>query len=113
MKFQIFIDKDREEQVVVYVHQRTELTDKIEQLVLNSESIFSGYKEREIFPLNSTEIFCFTAEDNKVFATTEKDKFQLKFRLYELEQSLSGDFIKINKSFTKIKSKPHFLCEVF
>jgi DNA-binding LytR/AlgR family response regulator len=98
MKFQIFFDRDREEQVIVYAHQRTELTEKIEQLVLENKSVLSGYRDKEIFPLNISEIYCFTVINNKVFAVTEEERFLLKNRLYELEESINNDFIKINQS---------------
>lgn len=44
------------------------------------------------------DVYCFTTENNKLFAITESDKFLIKERLYTIEQSLSKDFIKINKS---------------
>ncbi len=97
MKIQIFIDKEREEQVIVYAHERNELVNSIEKLV-NPDNPLVGYKEREIIPINPEEVFCFVVEDNKIFAITENDSFQLKCRLYELEQTLSDDFIRINKS---------------
>lgn len=97
MKIQIFIDKNREEQVIIYAHERTELINSIEGLI-NNQNPLMGYKEREAIPLSPLEVCCFVVEDNKVFAITENDSFQLKSRLYELEASLPKDFIKINKS---------------
>ena len=37
-------------------------------------------------------------ENNKVFAITEKENYLIRERLYTIEQALSKDFIKINKS---------------
>lgn len=97
MKIQIFIDKNREEQVIVYAKERNELVEKIESLVKGADELI-GFKEREMIPISQQEIYCFVAEENKIFAITENDSFQLKCRLYELEKQLPEDFIKINKS---------------
>lgn len=97
MKIQIFIDKNREEQVIVYAHEKNELVEKIESLVKGEDKLI-GFKEREMIPISPCDVYCFVVEENKIFAITENDSFQLKCRLYELENSLSSDFIKINKS---------------
>ncbi len=98
MEIQIFIDKNEKERVEVYAHERNELVDSIERLLKEKKDYFVGYKDREMIPIVQSEVYCFIVEDNKIYAVTESDKFQLKCRLYELENSLSDDFIKINKS---------------
>ena len=75
-----------------------ELIEQIKSLVNESLSQINGFKEKEIFPLSLSEIYCFTVERNKVFALTQNDKFVIRERLYEIEKNLSHDFIKINKS---------------
>ena len=37
-------------------------------------------------------------ENNRVYAITDKDKLQLKYRLYQLEEAFSDSFVKINQS---------------
>lgn len=98
MKFKLFIDKNQEEQVLVYAHQKTKLTEAIEQMVAENTVELNGYKEREVTRLNANEIYCFIVENNRVFALTEKDKFQLRCRLYQLEETLADNFVKINQS---------------
>ncbi len=98
MKISVFIDKNREEEITIYAHEKTELLEQIKSLVNDYSSQIIGFKDSEIFQLKATDIYCFTVENNKVFAITENDKFLLKNRLYSIEQSLSSDFIKINKS---------------
>ena len=98
MEIQIFIDKKEKERVLVYAHERNELVNSIERLVNEPKDSFVGYKDREIVPLNRADVYCFIVDDNKIYAVTKTDKLQLKCRLYELENSLSSDFIKINKS---------------
>lgn len=98
MKCEIIIDESKEEKVIIYAHKKTKLTDSIEQLILEDSLEIIGYKERELTQLNTADIYCFTVEDNKIFALTENDKFSLKLRLYKIEENLPESFVKINQS---------------
>ena len=98
MKFKLFIDKEKEEQIIVYAHEKSKLTEQIEKLVSEKITELNGYKDREVIRLDVSEIQCFIVEDNKVFALTNKDKLQLKYRLYQLESEFDAGFVKINQS---------------
>ena len=98
MKISIFIDENREEEITVYAKKESPLLEQIKSLVTDYSSQINGFKEKEIYLLNISDIYCFTVENNKVFAITENDKFLIKERLYNIEKDLSSDFIKINKS---------------
>lgn len=97
MKFEIFIDKECEERVMVYAHEKTKLTDAIEQLVTETDALI-GYNGKQYAKLSFADIYCFTVEENKVFAVTENERLQLKSRLYRLEEIMPESFIKINQS---------------
>lgn len=97
MKCIITIDKEHEEEVLIFAHEKTKLIEDILNLI-NNENMFTGYSNGEIHRLNLSEICCFTVEDNKVYALTDKNKFLIKSRLYQIEEKLSGDFVKINQS---------------
>lgn len=107
MKIKIFIDKEHDEEVIIYAHEKTELVDKIERLVKGEESIFAK-RDRVSYNIELSDIVCFTAENNKVYAHTGKEAFEVEEKIYELEESLTDNFIKINKScianIDKIKS---------
>lgn len=98
MKYTITIDKNRDEEVLIFVHEKTEFIDKIESLLKETNPQIIGYKDNDIVPLNEKDIFCFTIENNKVYALTDKEKYTLKLRIYQLEEMLGKDFIKINQS---------------
>ena len=98
MRFRIFIDKEHEEEVLIYAHEKTPLVDKIEKLISDDTFELIGYKDREAVRLCINDVFCFVAEDNKVFAMTESEKFSLRFRLYQIEDNLSDNFIRLNQS---------------
>lgn len=98
MKFKLIIDEGHNEEVVVYAKEKSELIEKIEQLVNDSNFELVGYKNKEAVFLNASEVLCFAVFDDKVYALTEKDRFVLKLRLYQVEERLSQSFVKINQS---------------
>ena len=98
MKCKVFIDKNHEEEVVIYSHQRNSLVEQIESLVNSQEIEITGYKEQETVKLDLSEIFCFICEENKIYALTEKERFKIKLRLYQLEEKLPKNFVKLNQS---------------
>ncbi len=98
MKFRLFIGKDLDEEVIVYAKSENKLTQEIKRLCEEDDFELIGIKDRESVKLDLIDINCFVVEDNKVFALTDKDKYQLKYRLYQLEESLGNNFVKINQS---------------
>ena len=98
MKCTTIIDKNREEEIIIYLHERSELSDKIERLVLESDTELFGYLDRSIVKLDPKEIFCFFIEDGKVFAGIKDKNLRIMRRLYEIEQTFGTDFLKINQS---------------
>jgi len=107
MNIKVVVDKDREEEILIYVHKRSELVDKIERLVRGQESIIAK-RDRVSYNIELSAVDCFTSDDNKVFARAGKEILEVDEKLYELEETLSESFIKINKScianIEKIKS---------
>ena len=98
MKFTVFIDKSREEEVIVYAHERSCLTDKIEALVTDKSREIIGHRDGDAEILSCDSVFRFTVEEGKVFALTESGRYRIKERLYTVEEKLGSDFIKINQS---------------
>jgi len=101
MKFKLIVDADKEEEVVVTAHARTPLTDRIEQLVTQNaiSNRIAAYTEDEVLMLPFDQIACITALDGKPCVIDAKGRrYQIKLRLYELEEKLPEYFIRINKS---------------
>ena len=98
MKFRLIIDKSREEEVIVYAHEKTKLIEEIENLVKENNFELVGFVDREAVKLDLAEVYCFISENNNVFAICEKEKFRLRERLYKLEEKLPPNFVKINQS---------------
>lgn len=101
MKFRLIIDRNTEEEVVATVHDRSVLTDQLEQLVLKyvPAGQITAYTEDDIKLLDIEKIECITIMDGRTWAVDESgQKYRLKHRLYELEEMLPEYFIRINKS---------------
>ncbi len=98
MKCTVVIDKGREEEVIIYAKEKSELVDEIAKLASQEELRLIGYKDKDAVRLDLNDVFFFTVEDNKVFAVTEKEKLSLRLRLYQIEEKLSSSFVKINQS---------------
>ncbi len=107
MKIKIVIDKDKDEEIVIFARERTELIDKIERLVKGENSIVAK-RDRVSYNIELSDIVCFTANDNKVFVYAGKETFEVDEKIYELVEALPESFIRINKScianIEKIKS---------
>ncbi len=99
MKFKLIIDKNKEEEIVATVHDRTPLIDEIEALISKHTDRIPGYTEDDIKMLSISEIECVTVLDGKTYAIDSKNRhYRLKQRLYELEATLPSSFVRINKS---------------
>lgn len=101
MKFRLIIDKTNDEEIIATVHERTELTDKIEALVLAYEKSdrIVAYTQDDFRILKFCDIECITVINGKTYAIdSDGEQLRLKQRLYELEKILPTSFIRINKS---------------
>ncbi len=101
MEFRLMIDPSRPERVTAAVHARSELTDRIEALVLGHSGAdrLTAYARDEVRQLPFSQIECLTVIDGKTWAVDGTGtKYRVKMRLYELEAILPACFIRINKS---------------
>lgn len=101
MKFRLIIDKTKDEEVVATVHDRSALTDKLEQLIQqhSGSDRIAGFTEDDVKLLCFADMECVTVLDGKTYAIdVDGKRYRLKQRLYELEEMLPSSFIRINKS---------------
>ncbi|MBR2018893.1 MAG: LytTR family transcriptional regulator [Clostridia bacterium] len=98
MKFTTVIDPSREEEVVIYLQKESDLPARIEALLEENSRELLGYGEQQIVQLDLREVICFTVEGGRVYALAESGKWMIRRRLYELEERLDPDFLKINQS---------------
>ena len=105
MKCYTYIKEDEEERVLIYAHDRTRLVDDIESLVLSSEIDLTGSYDNEIIKIDINDVVCFISENNKVYALVGDKKYQIKYRLYQIEGLNLNIFIKVNQSCLANKTK--------
>ena len=98
MKFEIIIDAEHEEKIVIYAKKESRFTEEIKRMAERYSTEFWGYKGNEITRLNPFDIYYISVISGKVYAVCENDKFILKERLYTLEEKLPESFVKINQS---------------
>ena len=100
MKIDIQIQPEaKETKVVIYT---SEITDEVQEILnnlkKNEKKRNVGIKDERIYILNSEDIFYFYSEDKKVFAQAEKTNYEIKEKLYKLEEDLKNNsFIRISK----------------
>ena len=101
MKFKLIIDKECEEEIVAKVRSASELTKKIEDLVLSyhGEDEIVVHSDYELVTLKFAEIECVTIIDRKLFVIDKNaNKYRLSWTLSDVEAVLPTYFIRINKS---------------
>ena len=98
MKCQTIIDDKHEEEVLIYAQKRSSLVDEIERLVASNNLTIKGTKDDEIIIINPLDVTCFISQNNKVFALIGEEQYKIKERLYQLEEMMDENYIKINQS---------------
>ena len=101
MKFTLNIDNTCDEEITATVHAPSELTERIEALVMEymGRDKLPVYTEDEMKMLPIAQIECITVIDGKTWAIdTSGKRYRLRGRLYEVESLLPSNFIRINKS---------------
>lgn len=103
MKLNIRIDTNMEEPVALITTPRmteevTRVVDFISKLD-DVTTVISGIKDDKVELLEQESLFRIYAEEGKVLARTENGLYQIRLRLYELEERLdSSKFVRISNS---------------
>ena len=97
LKYTLILDETKEESITIIVHKKTELITKIEKLINKEKFILFGFINDDIVPLDLSDVYAIYTSDNKVYAKTKSETLLLRERLYQIEENLSDEFIKINQ----------------
>lgn len=101
MKIEVRLDATCEETTVVIYTNRVadEVQNLARRLSQDAPQVIVGFLEEEAMLLSQEEIYRVFAESGKVFAETENGRYQLRLRLYELEERLDGKrFVRISNA---------------
>ena len=72
----------------------------IRPYALTKGTTLTGSADERIYQFNLSDVFYFEAVDERVFAYTKNKTYELKIRLYELENAYADKhFIRCSKSF--------------
>ena len=101
MKITIETPKTGEEDEIVI--RCTSLDKKLMNLIyalkMDRDHQLTGYQEDRIVKLSPKDIFYFESVDNRVFAYLGSGEYEIRKKLYEIEQEYaSSDFLRISKS---------------
>ncbi|MDH5161679.1 LytTR family DNA-binding domain-containing protein [Heyndrickxia oleronia] len=111
MQIKLIIDEKIEE-TEIQIHANT-FTDEIEQIMKFLKSskteVIDGYLQQEIYMLKVSDIFFVYSEGAKVYFQTDEDEYESKLKLYEVEEILEKDFVRVNKSTLVNISKISFM----
>lgn len=99
MKYYTFINKNEEEKVLIYAKERNAFVIELEKLAASSGVSITGTNEGTIIKIEPMDVTCFVSENNKVFAIIDDKRYQIKERLYQLEDmDFNTYFVKLNQS---------------
>ena len=97
MKYQLIIDKTKEESIVITVHEKTDKIKQIEDIINSNKYQLLAYNQEEIVPININEVFAIFTNDSKVYVSLNDNELLIKERIYQVEELLDNSFIKINQ----------------
>lgn len=100
MKIHLHIDEAyKEPEVHIYAAAYTEAIEQLmKQLKAPSQAALIGYLNEDIHVLKVEDIYAVVTEDGKMYLHTERDEYESKYKLYEIEETYPETFARINKS---------------
>ncbi|WCG35467.1 LytTR family DNA-binding domain-containing protein [Companilactobacillus farciminis] len=102
MKIRLDISSEyREKEVIIRANKKDE---EVAEILRNLQEIdtklhnINGYLDNTVYSLSTQDILFFETNDRNVYAHTKDNAFLIHYRLYELEENLSDNFLRVSKS---------------
>lgn len=95
------IDKkeDEEDEIIVKCSELDESLLELINSFKKGTAKLSFYQGSKIVFVDETDIYYFESVENRVFAYTESEVYEIKLKLYELEEKYSySDYFRANKA---------------
>ena len=103
-----------EDEIIIRCKQIDEHLLKLVYALKAGQEKLTATKGTDIVQVMPKEIFYFEAVDNKVFLYLEKDVYETRQKLYEVEERFRGtDFVRVSKSVILNLSKVKTLSPAF
>ena len=101
MKVNLFVSRDIEEPYAdIHTNELTDNVAKAMSILESDESsdMVAVKKGSDIALLQMDEIFMFRVEDKQVKVYSENSEYLIRKPLYQVEETLSSDFVRISKT---------------
>lgn len=102
MKIRIEMDQTtKENEVIIRCNELDDEVLKIQSLLaqaMSQNKSISFYKDGQDYYVNLSDILFFETTSHKVIAHTIDDEYYVKHKLYELEELLPSEFVRVSKS---------------
>ena len=101
MKVNLFVSRDiKEPYADIHTNELTENVTKAISILENDDSsdMLAVKRGSDIALLELSEIFMLRVEDKQVKVYTNNDEYLIKKPLYQVEENLSSDFVRISKT---------------
>lgn len=90
---------DMEDEIIIRCAEADEEIMELIYLIKSRRKALTGYTEKGMVKLSPKDIYYFESVDNRVFAYCETQVYEVKPKLYELEEMYpNSDFLRISKS---------------
>lgn len=102
MKIRLDISPDYQEKEVVIKAAKKD--DEVQQILDSIKDVaekfnhLNGYIGETVYSLALKDVLFFETNDRNVYAHTTNNAFLIHYRLYELEENLPDNFLRISKS---------------
>lgn len=100
MKVRIELDPQMDEpEMIIRAPRLTEEVARLQQLILEQKMTpLTFYKDRSEYFVDVSEILFFETDGEKVYGHTREEAYEVRQKLYELEEILPIAFCRISKS---------------
>ncbi len=100
VKCTLIIDKERDEEIIIYAKERNKLTERIEALAQENEDPCEiiAYSKDSTIRLSPDDALCFISEDGRVLAVTAEGRLVVRERLWSLEERLGDAYVRLSQS---------------
>ena len=100
MRVDFYQDRElKEPRIIVQAPSRSEEIDELIEIISNiSPSPLSGYSDGVLTKLRKDSIIRIYSKEKKVYADTSEGTFLLKSPLYQFEDKLPNNFVRISNS---------------
>ena len=99
MKVEFKIDPNLpEEKVEFWLKRMTSKIKRITNELTSKQNFLWGYKNRDAYMIEFSQIFAIQVENEKTMICTERDVYIFRGRLYQVEKLLPNDFVTTSRS---------------